>query len=130
VLYHQGRAADAEPLAKWVMEVRETHPSTKVDSLFQSVYTLGLIHEAQRHYSESEKLLRRALALQETAIGKDSVQTAVTLHHLAAVAATRGKPPRPKRCTVGSWRFAKRSTPTRTLTLPRPRKTTRSCCGG
>src|SRR4051794_29453048 len=43
VLYHEGRAADAEPLAKWVLEVRETHPTTKVDSLFQSVYTLGLI---------------------------------------------------------------------------------------
>jgi tetratricopeptide (TPR) repeat protein len=91
VLYHEGRSAEAEPLAQWALTVRENHPTTKVDSLFQGVYTLGLIHEAQQHYAESETLLRRAVALQETAIGNDHDQTAVTLDHLATVCRDQGK---------------------------------------
>src|SRR5262249_29674938 len=47
VLYHQGRYADAEPLAAWALSVRESHPRVTPDAVFQSLYTLALIHMAQ-----------------------------------------------------------------------------------
>jgi len=53
--------------------------------LFQCTYTLGLIHAAQAHYTDAEPLLKRAIALQEKAIGEDHVNMAVTLEHLAAL---------------------------------------------
>ena len=36
VLYHQGRYADAEPLAEWALTVRENYVRTNPDAVFQS----------------------------------------------------------------------------------------------
>lgn len=85
VLYHQGRYAEAEPLAKWALTVRESDSKTAPEVLFQCTYTLGLIHAAQAHYTDAEPLLKRAIALQEQSIGEDHVNMAVTLEHLAAL---------------------------------------------
>src|SRR5262245_2737570 len=57
VLYHEGRYAEAEPLAKWALSVREGHPKLNPDAVFQSLYTLALIHSAQSHYAQAEPLL-------------------------------------------------------------------------
>jgi tetratricopeptide (TPR) repeat protein len=85
VLYHQGRYAEAEPLAKWALTVREADTKTSPEILFQCSYTLGLIHAAEGHYADAEPLLKRAIALQEKSIGEDHVNMAVTLEHLAAL---------------------------------------------
>jgi tetratricopeptide (TPR) repeat protein len=84
-LYHQGRHAEAQPLAKWALTVREADTKTAPEVLFQCNYTLGLIHAAQAHYTDAEPLLKRAIALQEKAIGDEHVNMAVTLEVLAAV---------------------------------------------
>jgi tetratricopeptide (TPR) repeat protein len=84
-LYHQGRYAEAEPLAKWALVVRQGDTKTSPEILFQCVYTLGLIHAAQAHYSDAEPLLKRAIALQEESIGDEHVNMAMTLEVLASV---------------------------------------------
>ncbi len=85
VLYHEGRYAEAEPLAKWAFTVRQSDSKTAPEVLFQCTYTLGLIHAALGHYADAEPLLKRAIALQEKSIGEDHINTAVTLEHLAAL---------------------------------------------
>jgi tetratricopeptide (TPR) repeat protein len=84
-LYHQGRYAEAQPLAKWALTVREADARTTPEILFQCNYTLGVIHAAQGHYAEAEPLLKRAIALQEKSIGDEHVNMAVPLEHLAAL---------------------------------------------
>jgi tetratricopeptide (TPR) repeat protein len=84
-LYHQGRYAEAEPLAKWALTVRAADSKTAPEVLFQCTYTLGLIQASEGHYTDAEPLLKRAIALQEKSIGEQHVNLAVTLEVLAAV---------------------------------------------
>ncbi len=91
VLYHKRRYADAEPLAEWALKVRESQLKANPDAIFQSLYTLALIHVAQDHFNHAEPLLRRALEIQEQQIGESHVQTAATLDELAGVCAQQRK---------------------------------------
>jgi len=84
-LYHEERYAEAEPLAKWALVVREADAKTTPEVLFQCTYTLAVIHAAQGHYQDAERLLKRAIALQEKSIGEAHVNMAVTLEQLAGV---------------------------------------------
>jgi tetratricopeptide (TPR) repeat protein len=85
VLYEQERYAEAEPLAKWALSVREGDKNASPDAVFQCVYNLGLIEAAQEHYREAESLLRRALALQEHYLGPDHFNCILTLNQLASL---------------------------------------------
>jgi tetratricopeptide (TPR) repeat protein len=85
VLYHQKRYADAEPLARWALSVREADKKAKPDAVFQSLYTLGLIRSAQKQHGEAEALLKRSLTIQETNLGPDHVNSAVVVNQLALV---------------------------------------------
>jgi tetratricopeptide (TPR) repeat protein len=85
VLYHQGRYEQAEPLAKWALAARENHPKTTPESIFQSLYTLGVIERALKHYDEARSLLKRALALQERAVSHDNPSLAMTIEELAYI---------------------------------------------
>ncbi len=91
VLYHEGRYAEAEPLASWALAVRQAHPRVNPDAIFQSLYTLALIHIAQDQFNKAEPLLRQALTIQEKAIGPVHVQTAATLDELAGVCVQQRK---------------------------------------
>jgi tetratricopeptide (TPR) repeat protein len=90
-LYHEGRYAEAEPLAKWALTVREENVKANPDAVFQSLYTLALIDAAQARFPESESLLRRALELQEKGIGPRHVQMAATLDELAGMCVEQRK---------------------------------------
>jgi len=85
VLYHQKRHAEAEPLAKWALSVREADNKSSPDAVFRCVYTLALIQSALKHHGEAEPLLKRALALQEKYLGPDHVNSVLILHQLAIV---------------------------------------------
>jgi tetratricopeptide (TPR) repeat protein len=85
VLYHEKRYAEAEPLARWALSVRESDKNAKPDAVFQCVYTLGLIQSARKHHEEAEKLLKRSLTLQETNLGQDHVNNTVVVNQLAQV---------------------------------------------
>jgi tetratricopeptide (TPR) repeat protein len=84
-LYHQERYAEAEPLAKWALSVRDGDKNASADAVFQCVYTLGKIEAAQERYSEAEPLLKRALSLQEKHLGSDHINCVSTLTELASV---------------------------------------------
>ena len=85
VLYHQERYAEAEPLAKWALSVRDGDKQASPDAVFQCVYTLGLIEAAQDHHGDAESHLKRALALQDKHLGSDHVNCVVTLTQLASI---------------------------------------------
>jgi tetratricopeptide (TPR) repeat protein len=90
-LYHQKRYAEAEPLAKWALSVRDEDKKAKPDSVFQCLYVLAMIHKAQKHYADAEPLLERAIALQEENVGSGHCGTALTFDQLAMVYSEQGK---------------------------------------
>jgi tetratricopeptide (TPR) repeat protein len=90
-LYHQERYAEAEPLAKWALTVRDEDKKAKPDSVFQCLYVLAMIQKAQKHYADAEPLLKRAIALQDEHVGAGHVASAVTLDQLAMVYSEQGK---------------------------------------
>ena len=48
---------------------------------------LANVYQAQRRYAEAEPLYRRALAIQEQALGPDDPAVSYTLHNIAVAAA-------------------------------------------
>jgi tetratricopeptide (TPR) repeat protein len=91
VLVSQERYADALPVARWSLQVREADPRTKPDTLIQGVYLLGLIHRELHHEKEATTLLTRALALLESASPPDEYRIALALDDLARVYVNLGK---------------------------------------
>jgi len=90
-LYHQKRYADAEPLARWSLSVREAHPRVNPNSVVQSLYVLAMIERAQRRYDQAETLLKKALALQEKHLVPGHPDQAVIIDEMAVVAAGQGR---------------------------------------
>ena len=90
-LYHQERFADALPLAKWALAVREGDRKASDDVLFQNVYLAGLIELGLRHFGEAEPLLKRALTYQEKNLVASHVNMLTTLDKLAEAYREQGK---------------------------------------
>ncbi len=90
-LHQQARYAEAEPLAKWALSVREADRDARPWAVFECLFTLGAIHSAQKHYADAEPLFRRALALQELVLPAGDVNTLTTLDALARVLREQGK---------------------------------------
>jgi hypothetical protein len=90
-LYYQQRFADAEPLAKWALSVRDANKKSSPDLVFQSLFTLASIQSAQEHYADAEPVFKRALALQEKELSPSHVNTLLTLERLALVLRSEGK---------------------------------------
>lgn len=85
VLYTRKRYAQAEPLEKWVVDVRRPDARVKADVLFDSLYLLALIHREQHHDAQAESLFYEALGVQEKAVKPGDVALAATLDDLASV---------------------------------------------
>jgi tetratricopeptide (TPR) repeat protein len=117
VLYHQKRYAEAEPLAKWALEVRDADSKSSPDSVFQCVYTLGLIEAALKHHRESEPHLKRALALQEKNLGSDHVNCILILIQLASVYVHEDKYADAERLYLRAIAVHERTTPDENLDL-------------
>ena len=117
VLYHQGRYAEAEPLAKWALSVREADKKATSDAVFRCLYTLGLIHAAQQHFAEAEPLLKRALALQEKNLARGHVNTLVTLDRLAMVYRDQAKYTEAEPLYLRAMAIHERNTPDENLDL-------------
>jgi tetratricopeptide (TPR) repeat protein len=90
-LYQQARYAEAEPLAKWALSVREADRSARPEAVFQCLFTLGAIDSAQKHYADAEPLFQRALALQELVLPGGDDKTLTTLDALATALREQGK---------------------------------------
>ncbi len=91
VLCVEGRFADAEAMAKWVVEAREHDPRTRDDVMFDSVYLLAVVYrELDRDPADVVPLLRKALALEERHLGGGDVRLGSTLKELADAEADSG----------------------------------------
>jgi tetratricopeptide (TPR) repeat protein len=91
VLHRQGRDAEAEPLARWALAVREKTLGPESKPLAQTIYTLGAIEVNLNHLDEAEALMTRTLAICERTLGPESLGTADALDDLAAVLVLRRK---------------------------------------
>lgn len=83
VLCAQKRFAEAEPLAKWVIEAREHDPKTRDDALFDAVYLLAVIERELHKDAESIPLFTRVVQIEEKNLGAGSPRLALTIKELA-----------------------------------------------
>ena len=90
-LHLRARYAEAEPLYRRALRIREAalgpdHPDTA-----SCLHNLALLYDSQGQYAEAEPLCRRALAIREVALGPDHPDTAISLHNLAGVLDDQGR---------------------------------------
>jgi tetratricopeptide (TPR) repeat protein len=117
VFYHQKRYAEAEPLARWALSVRESDKQSNPDAVFQCVYVLGLIQSARKLHVEAEQLLRRSLALQEQSLGRDHINSVILRDQLAGVYIEQGKYADAEPLYLRSIAIHERKTPEENLDL-------------
>jgi tetratricopeptide (TPR) repeat protein len=87
----QGRYAEAEPLYRRALALREqalgpTHPDVAT-----SLNSLGLLYHDQGRYAEAEPLYQRAIALREQALGPTHPTVAQSLNGLAVLYQEQGR---------------------------------------
>ena len=90
-LYLRARYAEAEPLFRLALAIREKalgpdHPDTAT-----SFNNLAELLQAQGRYGEAEPLFRLALAIREKALGPDHPDTATSLNNLAGLLQAQGR---------------------------------------
>ena len=91
VLLLEKRPDQAEPLAKWSLEVYDHDERTSSESLFQSLYTLALIERDLKKTKDALPLLARALKLQESTVGPAHPAIADTLDEMAGLYESNGE---------------------------------------
>ena len=67
----QGRYADAEPLFKRSLAIREKALGPDHPDVAQSLNNLAELYQAQGRYADAEPLYKRSLAIREKALGPD-----------------------------------------------------------
>jgi len=90
-LYDQGKYAEAEPLYRRVLAIREKALGPDHPSVATSLNNLAELLDTQGKYAEAEPLYRRSLAIREKALGPDHPDVALSLNNLAALLDTQGK---------------------------------------
>jgi tetratricopeptide (TPR) repeat protein len=79
VLYYvQGRYAQAEPLFKRSLAIKEKALGPDHPDVATSLNILGEIHMSQGQYAQAEPLFRRSLAIREKALGPDHPDVATS----------------------------------------------------
>jgi tetratricopeptide (TPR) repeat protein len=81
----QGKYAEAEPLYKRSLAIREKTFGAENPRVAVSLASLGGLYEEQRRYTEAEPFYKRALAISEKTLGPDDPLFATILEHLASV---------------------------------------------
>ena len=84
VLCAEGKAADAEPLAKRALAIREGARGLEHDEVAQSLNTLACLYDAEGKLAEAEPLYERGLAIAIKTRGPGDPKVAATLDNLAA----------------------------------------------
>ena len=70
----QGKYAEAEPLHKRALQIREKALGPAHPNVATSLNNLALLYDAQGKYAEAEPLHKRALQIREKALGAGSSQ--------------------------------------------------------
>ncbi|MBI3373963.1 MAG: CHAT domain-containing protein [Betaproteobacteria bacterium] len=89
--YAQRRYAEAEPLYRRSLAIREKALGLEHPDVAASLYKLAELYRAQGRYAEAEPLLRRSLAILEKALGPEHRYVAIPLNNLAELYQTQGR---------------------------------------
>ena len=81
----QGRYAEAEPLYKRALAIREKALGPDHPDVGTSLNNLAVLYQAQGRYAEAEPLYKRALAIREKALGPDHPDVGTSLNNLAVL---------------------------------------------
>jgi CHAT domain-containing protein/tetratricopeptide (TPR) repeat protein len=90
-LYSQGRYADAEPLFKRSLAIREKALGPNHPDVATSLNNLAGLYLNQGRYADAEPLFKRSLAISEKALGPDHPDVASSLNSLAVLYDIQGR---------------------------------------
>jgi tetratricopeptide (TPR) repeat protein len=89
--FNAGKYAEAEPLLKRSLAIREKGHGPEHPDVARSLNNLAEIYRAQGKYAEAEPLYERSLAILEKALGPEHTDVAQSLNNLAALYDVQGK---------------------------------------
>ncbi len=84
-IYHKGRYADAEPLYKRLLAIKEKALGLDHPDVGASLNDLAAVCHHQGRYADAEPLVKRALAIREKALGPDHPYVGASLTTLAVL---------------------------------------------
>ena len=87
----QGRYAEAEPLYKRALAIREKALGPDHPDVGTSLNNLAGLYRAQGRYAEAEPLYKRGLAITEKALGPDHPDVGTSLNNLAVLYQRQGR---------------------------------------
>ena len=87
----QGRYAEAEPLHRRSLAIREKTLGPDHPDVGTSLNNLAELYRAQGRYAEAEPLFRRDLAIYEKALGPDHPDVGLALNNLAVLYENQGR---------------------------------------
>ena len=91
-LYNEHKFAEAFPIAKRVLEIREKALAAGDELIVAALINLAEIQQARGKYSEAQEFFESALKSAEKTSGPDSLQVAKLLDRLAIVNYNNGNP--------------------------------------
>ena len=87
----QGRYAEAEPLIKRSLAIREKVLGSDHPDVARSLNNLADLYERRGRLADAEPLYRRALSIRERAVGADHPDTAISTNNLAFLYRAEGR---------------------------------------
>ena len=89
--YKQGRYAEAEPLYKRSLAIREKILGSDHPVVSNSLYYLARLYDNQGRYTEAEPLYKRSLTIDEKVFGPEHKYIATNLYNLAVLYNKQGR---------------------------------------
>jgi len=90
-LYDEGKYAEAIPIAKRVLTIREKALGLEHPEVAAALNSLAKLYHSQGRYAEAESLYKRSLSIREKALGLEHRDVAATLNNLGSVYRYQGK---------------------------------------
>ena len=90
-LHQAGRYAEAEPLYKRTLAIREKALGPDHPDVGTSLNYLGLLYNNQGRYAEAEPLYKRSLSIRDKALGPGHSEVGTSLNNLAELYLAQGR---------------------------------------
>jgi len=91
--FERAQYAEAEPLFKRTLSIRERVLGAEHAEVAMSLNNLAALYDQQGRYAEAEPLFNRALSIRERILGSDHLDVALILNNLAALYDSQGRYP-------------------------------------
>ena len=91
--FERAQYAEAEPLFKLTLSIRERVLGSDHPDVAMSLSNLAALYDHQGRYPEAEPLFNRALSIHEKVLGPDHLDVALVLNNLAALYDSQGRYP-------------------------------------